>query len=139
MSTSLQKAATNGDVKSLIVALECSACNIDAPNASGRTALMISSAAGHIGMVRALCEAGADVTVLDGDGQTAQMLAAAAEHAECAALLLREQKRREEIWNTIFAEKAELKPTPKVPAGDDIMAKLLAEAGLKVGPAECPF
>ena len=75
ISTSLQKAALTGNVDMLVAALECTATNIDAVDADGCTALMIAASNGHAALVRALCDAGADVSPTNGDGLTAEQLA----------------------------------------------------------------
>ena len=69
--TSLQKAALSGDVAALERALECTAANVDAIGADGRTALMIAAANGHVSLVTALCNAGVDMEQIDGEGLTA--------------------------------------------------------------------
>lgn len=142
MSTSLQKAAASGDCGALETALECSALNIDAVDANGRTALMIAAAAGHKSMVRALCAAGAEVTCTDGNGKNAKAIAEEGGQPECVAILAKESESREKIWEAILGRAGMAPPkktTSKVPDGEDMMAKLLAEAGLSAGPKECPF
>jgi ankyrin repeat protein len=89
MSTSLQKAAQSGDASLVAAALECSATNLDAVDATGRTALMIAAARGHLSVLRALCDAGADVDPLDGNGRDAVAIAEAEGHTACAELCRR--------------------------------------------------
>ena len=80
-STPLQRAARHGDASLVAVALECSATNLDAVDAEGRTALMIAAANGHAAVVRALLDAGCDVDAVDGAGMSAVDAARAAGHA----------------------------------------------------------
>ena len=86
-STSLMKAARNDQPELVEKALECTANNIDAVGSDGRTALMIAAALGHLRVVRALCNAGADLNLVDGNGRSALDAAIRSEHAEIAALL----------------------------------------------------
>ena len=141
MATSLQKAARSGDVDSLVASLECTATNLDAVDAEGHTALMIAAANGHTALVTALCDAGADTSATDGDGHTAEQIAANAGHAACAARLHKEAGRRASIWAAINggASGGDGAPSSQAPRMEDMMAKLLAEAGLPKGPAESPF
>ena len=137
MATSLQKAAKSGDVKSLVLALECTATNVDAPDADGNTALMIAARNGFFDLVDALCNAGADPTSTDGNGETAEQIATAAGQLKCAARLSRASEQRSNLMTMIGLAGPE--PPKQRTAEDDVMAKLLAEAGLPKGPAECPF
>ena len=146
MSTSLQKAAISGDVNGLVLALECTATNIDALDANGCTALMLAAGKGHTALVKALCDAGADTTFTDADGNTAEALAARAGHKACEERIAREAARREAVWSAIdeihskrTAGGAALPPRRTMPPMDDMMSKLLAQAGLPSGPAESPF
>ena len=86
-STSLMKAARSDQPELVEKALECTANNIDAVGSDGRTALMIAAALGHLRVVRALCNAGADLNLVDGNGRSALDAAIRSEHAEIAALL----------------------------------------------------
>ena len=148
ISTSLQKAALTGNVEMLVAALECTATNIDAVDADGCTALMIAASHGHAALVHALCDAGADVSPTNGDGLTAEQLAERAGHTACIERLHREAIRRQEVWSAIDAvfQAQGGQSKPKLPSTsiesmlkDDVMSKLLAEAGLPKGPAESPF
>jgi len=138
MSTSLQKAATHGDARLVAQALECTATNLDAIGADGRTALMLAAMHGHLSVCAALCDAGADLDVCDGAGQSAEALAAASGHAQCAKLLASEATKRRALWSTIMGTGA-AGPTSSIEPREDVMAKLLAEAGLPKGAAESPF
>ena len=145
-ATSLQKAAASGDANMVVTALECTATNIDAINHEAQTALMIAAARGHIAVVRALCEAGADTSVEDGTGRKAEQIAREAGHEQTASMLNSWDAKRNEIEASIRAMQG-LPPDPALAAGRlpkanahvDVMAKLLAEAGVRKGPAECPF
>ena len=86
-STSLMKAARNDQPELVEKALECTANNIDAVGSDGLTALMIAAALGHLRVMRALCNAGADLNLVDANGHSALDAAIRSEHAEIAALL----------------------------------------------------
>lgn len=157
MKNSLQKAAHSGDVKSLEVALECTATNIDAIDHEGQTALMIAAAAGHDALVKALCDAGADTTITNGDGLTAEDFATTAGHDKCSARIRKAREQRASMEAIIMqlgmverqrsggaaATDAQAPPPTAsrsmVPRGEDLMARLLAEAGVPKGAAESPF
>ena len=100
-STPLQRAARHGDTSLVAVALECSATNLDAVDAEGRTALMIAAANGHAAVVRALLDAGCDVDAVDGAGMSAVDAARAAGHAAIAASVQTEKAKREALLSQI--------------------------------------
>lgn len=54
---------------------------------NGRTALMHAAANGHVGCVRRLLDAKADLGAVDDEGLSAMALAASAGHAECVRLM----------------------------------------------------
>ena len=139
MSTSLMKAATTGNVVALETALECTATNIDAVDQNGKTALMIAAQNGVVELVCALCNAGADTTLTDGDGLTAEKIAIQSGHELCAARLAKEQAKRNELMALIGLGASSALPSRQSNPSDVIMARLLAEAGLPKGPAESPF
>ena len=87
MSTTLHKAATHGDASLVAKALECTATNLDSVTAEGLTALMIAAGHGHLSVLTALCEAGADIEPCDSDGRNAEALALSSGHEQCALLL----------------------------------------------------
>ena len=58
-STSLMKAARWNQLDLVVTALECTATNLDAVGADGRTALMIACEAGHLEVAKAMANAGA--------------------------------------------------------------------------------
>ena len=80
---------------------QCSAINIDAVGADGRTALHIASAAGHLPAVHALMEAGADTATADGAGVSPEEAAAAAGHIEVAYAIAAEQAQRDAVWRLV--------------------------------------
>ena len=100
-STPLQRAARHGDASLVVVALECSATNLDAVDAEGRTALISAAANGHAAVVRALLDAGCDVDAADGAGMSAVDSATAAGHAAIAVTVEREKAKREALLNLI--------------------------------------
>jgi ankyrin repeat protein len=55
---------------------------------SGQTALMMATSGGRLEIVRALVDAGADVNMPDGEGQTALLLAARSHKRDSAAIIL---------------------------------------------------
>ena len=147
MSTSLQKAAVHGQVELVERALECTATNIDAVDSNGETALMIAASNGHNNVLRALCDAGADVTLTNGDGLTAADIASRAGKDACVQLLKREAERRDALEAAIRGIEAQQSGAPlpaaaarpTMPPVEDLMAKMLAEAGVAAGPKESPF
>jgi hypothetical protein len=62
---------------------------VDARDANGRTALMITAANGHSDATRYLLERGADINAQDGDGRTALIGAVIGGHDDTVKLLLR--------------------------------------------------
>ena len=57
-------------------------------NKTGRTALMIASASGHVETTRALLKAGADIDMTNNSGRTALMIASATRQSHTAKALL---------------------------------------------------
>ena len=100
-STSLMKAARHGQVDLVVTALECTATNLDAVGADGKTALMIACANGHLGVAKAMADAGADIDATDGDGRKAVDIAEAAGHAKIADMLRAEAGKRAAVWDAI--------------------------------------
>ncbi len=74
-------AAERGDLATLRRALADGATDIDQPDASGRTALMIAAERNHSRYVRTLLEAGAALTLEDRNGLSAAHYAARGGHA----------------------------------------------------------
>ena len=70
-SLPLMKAAAEGDLEALGEAIRNEPEKINGINQNGRTALMIAAYEGHLGTVRALIEAGADIHLKDMKGHTA--------------------------------------------------------------------
>ena len=143
LSTSLMKAAVHGDAKLVSVGLECTASNIDAVDASGRTALMIACVNGHADVARALMEAGCDLSAADGEGRSAERLAEAHGHAAVAAAVRAEEHKRAKVWAAIMGAPSVQQPSAGLRAAelappDDVMAKMAA-ASLPVGAREAPF
>jgi hypothetical protein len=146
MSTSLQKAAFSGDAALVEAALECTHTNLDAPNAEGQTALIIAAGRGHVQVARALADAGADLDATDANGHTAWQVATAAGHAAVATVLQAKAAERAAVWSAITgnaggAGGANGAVSEGVPAkrNEDLLNRLLVEAGLPPGSAECPF
>jgi len=52
-------------------------------------ALFLAATHGHVGVVRALCEAGADLDAVDGDGNSALHLAVVGKHLDVISVLLK--------------------------------------------------
>ena len=131
LATSLMKAATQGSVLMVEKALECTATNLDAISADGRTAVMIAALNGHAAVCRALAEAGCDLEARDCDGKRAVDLAA---DAACRDALADEQRKRDLLWSAISGEAAaEQDPEAQLRA-------MLASAKLGGGlSAESPF
>ena len=125
------KAATQGSVAMVETALECTATNLDAIDADGRTALMIAATHGHAAVCRALAEAGCDLDARDCDGKRATDLAA---DAACRNVLADEQRKLDMLWSLISGEKTEQEDP------EAMMRAMLATAKLGGGlSAESPF
>ena len=105
-STSLMKAARWNQLDLVVTALECTATNLDAVGADGRTALMIACEAGHLEVAKAMANAGADIDVQDGAGRTAVDIAAGAGHERVAAMLRAEATKRRAAWDAIVGASA---------------------------------
>ena len=105
-STSLMKAARFNQVELVVTALECTATNLDAVGADGRTALMIAASHGHAKVAKAMVAAGADLDVQDGDGKTALDIAEAGGFKDLAAMLREEAKKRAAQWDAIVGAAA---------------------------------
>jgi len=105
-STSLMKAARFNQLDLVVTALECTATNLDAVGADGRTALMIACEAGHLEVAKAMANAGADIDVEDGAGRTAIDIAAGAGHDRVAAMLRAEATKRRAAWEAIVGASA---------------------------------
>ena len=72
----LRAAAKNGQIAALDAALrQASQEQINAPDGRGKTALMLATLGGHIGIVQRLVSAGADGSLTDIDGKTASQMA----------------------------------------------------------------
>ena len=135
-STSLQRAARHGDASLVAVALECTATNLDAVDADGRTALLIAALNGHASVVRALLDAGCDMDARDGGGATALDAAKAAGHKEVALMLQAEQVKRDAVWGAILGEK---RAKPDLPPELTAMMMASAAAGGGGRSLEAPF
>ena len=105
-STSLMKAARYNQIDLVVTALECTATNLDAVGADGRTALMIACEAGQLEVAKAMANAGADIDVEDGAGRTAVDIAAGAGHDRVAAMLRAEATKRRAAWDAIVGASA---------------------------------
>ena len=105
-STSLMKAARYNQIDLVVTALECTATNLDAVGADGRTALMIACEAGHLEVAKAMANAGTDIDVQDGAGRTAVDIAAGAGHDRVAAMLRAEATKRRAAWDAIVGASA---------------------------------
>mmetsp|Transcript_25548 Transcript_25548/g.55533 ORF Transcript_25548/g.55533 Transcript_25548/m.55533 type:complete len:149 (+) Transcript_25548:137-583(+) len=103
-STPLMKAARFGQVELVATALECTATNLDAIGADGRTALITAAANGHLPVVRALINAGCDLDTTDCNGQTAVMVAESQGHTQISQAIQQEQGRRAAIWAAVKGE-----------------------------------
>lgn len=134
-STSLQRAARHGDASLVAVALECTATNLDAVDADGRTALLIAAFNGHASVVRALLDAGCDMDAHDGTGATALDVAKAAGHDEVALMLQAEKVKRDAVWGAILGQKS---AKPDLPP--ELAAMMMASAAGGGGRSlEAPF
>lgn len=73
---SLREAARTGQAAALAQALQTvSAAHLNSTDSAGRTALILATSGGHVEAVQRLVAAGADTTVKDASGQTAEQLA----------------------------------------------------------------
>ncbi|KAK4704825.1 hypothetical protein P7C70_g1380, partial [Phenoliferia sp. Uapishka_3] len=88
-SSALHDLAIDGksdEVRTLLASTE-GRSSINMKDSYGYTALHLASDRGHLEVVRALLDAGADQTLCDDDDQTALMLATEAEHTQIIAVL----------------------------------------------------
>ena len=141
LSTSLMKAAVHGDVRLVEVALECTSTNLDAVDAHGRTALTIACQNGHAAVVRALLAAGCDLGV-GCSGSQADAIADEHGHADIAEAVRTEARARASLEAAISGCAPCDGATDngsRAGAADELMAKLLKEAGLPKGSKEAPF
>ena len=83
----LHAAAGSDDVDTLRKLLANPATRVDAPDAQGRTPLLLAVAAQHVAAVRLLLAAGADPDHADQDGATPRSVARTGANAEIATLL----------------------------------------------------
>jgi hypothetical protein len=86
-ATPLHTAADRGDVEALKTLLAAPGARVDAPDATGRSALLHAVLAQQAGAVRVLLAAGADPARADSSGLTPRAAAQAGPNAEIAALL----------------------------------------------------
>ena len=135
IATSLHKGALHDQPELVERALECTATNVNAVDAEGRTAVMIAAIRGHRRVCQALCDAGADLEATDGDNLDAATLADLNGHLKCGELLRAAMAKRKEIERLFHG----LPKAESVSSAHDEMAKLLAAAGLPKVPAESPF
>mmetsp|Transcript_8956 Transcript_8956/g.15350 ORF Transcript_8956/g.15350 Transcript_8956/m.15350 type:complete len:147 (-) Transcript_8956:156-596(-) len=126
-STPLMKAARSGHVELVAIALECTATNMDAVGADGRTALITAAAHGHLAVVTALMNAGCDLDVEDCSGQTAVQVAEVAGNKDIAIAIQKGLAQRAAVWSAIKGESS------KIPFS--IPSEFLSSSGGK----ECPF
>ena len=85
---SLREAARTGQAAALAQALQTvSAAQLNGTNSAGRTALMLAASGGHVEAVQRLVAAGADITVKDASGQTAEQLARRSGYKQIESIL----------------------------------------------------
>merc|ERR1719316_802777 len=90
--TPLMIACRHGQEDAVSRSVEMSCCNLDAVEENGFTSLMIASMHGHVGCVKMLLFAGAEMDFKDKDGNTA--LDHAEAHPEVKQLLVKEADSR---------------------------------------------
>ncbi len=81
-------AALNGQLEKVMTMIP-EMTNIDSPDESGHTALMLAAYNGHMEIVRQLLDKGASVNLLDMEGRTALLYASTGAFPETVTLLLR--------------------------------------------------
>lgn len=132
-ATPLMRAARDGNVSMIEAALECSAANLDAVDAHGHTALMIACIAGHHAAAKALAEAGCDMDAVDGNGHRAADIAANNGQSAISKMLSEQEAKRARFLAAAFG-------TSGPGTGhENVMDRLLREAGLPKGSNESPF
>lgn len=99
----LHDAAKSGDREHLDRLLEAGA-NIEAPDASHKTALMLAAEAGHAPVVRHLLSRGANINAVTPTGRTALLFAVLAKQSAMVSQLIASGARTE-IWTTPEPEK----------------------------------
>ena len=95
--TALHRSAVMGHKEVVVLLLEKGGADVSAIDAAGMTALHRSSRWGHEEVVRMLLDHGADVSVKDNVGETAQDLATARSRLQVVAMLKAEPARREAV------------------------------------------
>lgn len=122
---------------------QCTATNIDAVGADGRTALHIAAAEGQLLAVHALMSAGAGLDTCDSRGQLPLETAREAGHAHIVAALAAEQAKRDAVWRQITGAGSGAGAGCAGGLQDRMLSDLLA-AKSAAGPSaagsqECPF
>eukprot|EP00959_Pyramimonas_sp_CCMP1952_P008877 185673-Pyramimonas_sp.AAC.1 len=107
-STPLMKAARYGQAEGVARALECTATNLDAIGADGRTALITGAANGHLEVVKVLMDAGCDLDIQDLSSRTAVAVAETEGHPHIAKAIKDEQERRAVFWSAIKGESSKM-------------------------------
>lgn len=87
-SLPLHSAAAAGNVSLVDELLSHNKADLQERDPDGRTALHLAALAGHIGVVRRLCESGVEVDARDGEGRTALHVVARESHVDVAQVLL---------------------------------------------------
>jgi ankyrin repeat protein len=87
LESPLHLAARDGTVEIMNLLIEQRPDLIDAKDTHGATALHICSGQGHVGAVRCLLESGADASLVNSDGATAEHLAFLGRHERIVDLL----------------------------------------------------
>ena len=88
LPAALRDAAADGDVSRILGWLASDGASADASSKGGTTLLHAASAAGHVGTIRVLLEAGADVLAADSEMRTALHFVAVEGHGTCVKPLL---------------------------------------------------
>jgi len=147
--TPLMIACRHGQEDVVRTQVEMSCCNLDAIEENGWTSLMIASMNGHLGCVKALLFAGAELDFTDKEGKTS--LDHAEAHPDIKQAITKEAERRAQLIAIVTGTYSAPTGLPGLPSGPsagskssgglppELMALGLDPGEGKKSAGECPF